>query len=299
MRPSRYVLALALCVAPRHARGDRAESPTDALDGWAIQASLQLGSGTQDRVVIIDGVPEVHDVSPARYGLAVRVWPIAGLYVGGEQSFHRLSNRTLDELEELDPDVVGFGDLSLAAGVVRRPTPSFIVGGGLRGTLPTGTAVYSYEDVQVEAHGLLGLSYTPRWDFYLQLRGGMRRGAEEDPRATRRGGFVGGFAYQRPRFFLLGHGFNDFHAGNRHYISTGGGVAFGWEITPGFTLSFHTSGSYTELHDMRGFEQVLHLSYTFFPDRRPQSLRQPDHRRGADWNWAPGRRASSPVLPPT
>jgi len=280
------VLVAVLGLATATARADRAESPTDGLGAWALESRLVLGAVAEDRVFVVDGVAQTHRANHPSYGLALRLWPAEGVHVGVEQRVAAFSGRDLAFVETLGAGRIGREDLRVSAGFVRRPTPSFIVGGGVAAVAPTGSAIYSREQRDVEGHALVGLSFTPRWDFHVRALLGDCSAPAGDPQTGWRYGFLAGVAYQRPRFFLLLEGFDRQHqAAERTYATSGGGITVGWELRPGLTLALREEGASSGLTRTSSIEGGVALSYVFLPDRREQRLREPDARRGTSWRW--------------
>lgn len=281
------VLVLATLGGPGRAWADRVTSPTDGLAHRALQPTLRFGRLDEGRVFLVDGMPETLEVSAVRYSLGLRAWPTHGIHVGVEQSLTSFSKPTADRVEDLGGSRVGLADLHLTAGIVRRPTTSLIVGGGIDATLPTGTDLHSREQRDFLGNALVGLSFTPKWDFYFQLLAGARTSTIDDGEEGWRVGFRGGLTYQRARFFLHAYGFNQLHRESFSYVTTGGGYSLGLEVVRGLTISIDLEGGLPGNTDISYLNNTLALTYVLYPDRREQDLRIPDLRRGADWHWWP------------
>ncbi len=269
------------------ARADRAVVPTDALDDWAIELDLHLVGGSRTRVFYGDDMPEVAKVQGADYNLGTRVWPGGGLYVGMMSGIAAIDEANGDEGSAY------LVDLRLDAGLRRRPFPSIPVAVDVALTLPAGSDETTDDRVDLELRGLVGLSFTPRHDFYIQFPVGMSGSDRNGDRGGVRGGFLVGMAYQRARFVLVAQGYNLWHREDHSsYLTTGGQIGIGWEVTPGLTLMLNEFA-----HDTNGYEVVttntepaafgalIDVVWVFYPGSRQNELRRSDPNRGAGFLW--------------
>jgi hypothetical protein len=277
------------------ARADRAPSPTDALGDWAIESSLRFGFHEEDRLVETRFGPEVVPVGRSRMVLSSRVWPVQGGFVRIEQAVDRITEDALEDVAADDARERSVADLLVGLGYRARLTPSLVLGGGLDMTAPTGNGLSTSDRLDLDADLLLGFSFSPSWEVYARPLFGVRTGDEDDPRVGTWLGWSAGTAVALARFFLVAYGFNRHHFENRRYISTGGGAELGYELSPGWTLSFgfRAEGSETFASPPDQAERLLdlglQLTVVYYPTATHNEYRKPDQKRGLDWQWWRGR----------
>ncbi len=296
---------LAATAGSSHA--DRAVSPTDALGNWAVETKLKCCGPWETSYTYYQdsGGLDTQEVASSRIELGVRLWPIRGLYLGlsaGAASFGNDQTRNWARSQGIEAPI--WTDAVLEGGYRRRLSPSIVVGGSFDSRVPTGTVYGTTGQLEGNVRAMLGFSFTPRWDFFIEPFGG-RLGSEELHAGGYRAGWSAGFAYQRASVSFLGRGGNCWNrdAGGFNYVTVAGDLAFAWEFRPGLTVGFEFDGresrknatTHATFTDLLG---GFYLSWVYYPTGHHRNqLRREDPRRGENWRWWNPDRRKPQVTP--